>query len=90
MSLVFEGSADVRDREILLAQRNDLVTDSLRLRGSLRPFGRGQKEWAVRILTQLMAENPKAARCVTQASGRFSRRKLFDKISSQRFVLAMS
>jgi hypothetical protein len=87
---VFQGAADIVNGEILFPQSDDLIANRLfLLQGFLGYFASSEKEPPVRILPELMTEDPKTPRGVTETSGRLGRRELVDEISSQGFILAM-
>jgi hypothetical protein len=55
----------------------------------MQALGGSQKEGPVRILAELVAEDSKASRSVTEATGGLSRWKVIDKIGSKGFILPM-
>lgn len=82
-----QSPTDIVDGEVLLSKSDDLLTHRISLWKSLRTFGRRKEKVAVRILAEFMAENPKAAGGVSEASSCLSRRETLDKESPQCLVL---
>jgi hypothetical protein len=90
MALLLQQTADVVDREVLFAGFNDLVTPGIGLGGTAWAFGRGQKERAEGVLSELMDQHAEAALGVAEAASGFLRRDGFDEEGPESFVLAMS
>ena len=64
-----QGIPNVVDRRVLLAQGDDLLTNSFPGRWSLGLLGLRQEELPLRVVAELMAEDSKAPRCVAEALG---------------------
>ena len=89
LAVAGEGTADVVDRKVLLAQRDDLLLQPIPLAGwSALPRSRDE-EVAPRLVAELMDEDPKTPRCVPEPSGHFGRRNTIDEEGPQGFVLPM-
>jgi hypothetical protein len=86
---LFQDLADIIDGKILLSQCDDLVSDTVSFRRSLRSLLRGKEEGAIWMLTELMGEHTKASRRISEAAGDFARRKLLDEVGPESFVLAV-
>jgi hypothetical protein len=87
---LFQDPADIIDGEILLSQRDDLVPDTLRFRRSLRSLLRRKEEETIWMLTELMSEDTKASRRISEAAGDFGRREILDEVGPEGFILAVS
>ena len=89
LAVAGQGTADVVDGEVLLPQRDDLFPQPLLLAGRpALPRGRDE-EVAPGLIAELMDEDPKAPRCVAEASGRLGRGETVDEEGPQGFVLPM-
>ena len=77
------------NREILLAQRDDLLSKSSLL--ARRPPGENRRgeEIALGLITKLVDEDAKTPRSVAEASGHFSGGETIDEEGAQRLVLPM-
>ena len=90
LAFAAEELADVVDRQILLAQGDDLVPQALGLGGRFRAFGRRQEEPPVRVLAELMGEDAEASGGVSATASGLGGGKAFDEVGAKGFVLAMS
>jgi hypothetical protein len=89
-ALMVQGSANVVDGEVLLAQDDDALAQFVALLlvfDRLRSWG---KEIALGILTELMDEPAKAAGGIAEPLGRFLRGKALDEVSAESLVLALA
>jgi hypothetical protein len=68
---VMKDAADVVDGEVSLTQGDDALAERCRLGCRPWPFGGGQEEGALGVLSELMEQLPNAARGVTKAGGGF-------------------
>lgn len=93
MALLVKPTHDVVDREVALAKLNDLCAKRGALIGrclGCLPGGCsaiGQKEGALRILAELVAQDPKAAWCVAELLGDLHGGALVDEVGPKRLVL---
>jgi hypothetical protein len=87
---LFQDPADIIDGEILLSQRDDLLSDTARFRRSLRSLLRGKKEGASWMLAELMGKDTEAPRGIPEAVGDLSRREILDEVGPEGFILAVS
>jgi hypothetical protein len=89
VSALFQDPADIIDGQILLAQGDDRVPDTIGFRRSLGPLLRGKEEGALWIPAELMGENAEASRGIPEATGDLGRRELIDEVGPEGFVLTM-
>jgi hypothetical protein len=80
MPFAVQRAADVVDREVVLAQRDDLVAYGVGRGRGLGALGRRDEEGAVRVASELVDEDAEAARRVAEATGRLDTRETFDEI----------
>jgi hypothetical protein len=89
LAVAGEGAADIMDGEVLLAQRDDLIPQSLLLAGwSALACGR-EEEVALGLIAELMNEDPETPRRVSEPRGRFSGRKTVDEEGPQGLVVSV-
>ena len=84
-----ESLADVVDRQILLAQGDDLLPEPLGFGGGFGALGRREEELAVGVLAELMDQDAEASGGVTTTAGGFGRGQSLDEEGAQGFVLAV-
>src|SRR5512143_1305072 len=84
-----QGTADVVDRQVLLAQGDHLLAHGIGLRGALGPFGGGQEEAAIGLRAELVAQHAEAAGGVAEALGDFVGGQRVDEVGAQGLVLAV-
>jgi hypothetical protein len=89
VSLSLEGLADIVDGEVLLPQRNDLVTDRIPFRSTVRPFVRLEKEGAVGVLAELVAEHAETPGGIAKTLGDLLRGEALNKVRPECLVLPM-
>jgi hypothetical protein len=90
LAALLQDPADIIDGEILLSQGDDLVSDTISFRRSLRALLRGKEEGTIGMLTELMGEDPEASRRISEAAGDFGRREVLDEVGPEGFILAVS
>jgi len=90
LSALLQNPADVIDGQILLSQRDDLVPETVGLGRSLRPLLRGKEEGPIWMLTELVGQDAKASRRISEAAGDLNRREILDEVGPEGFVLAVS
>jgi hypothetical protein len=64
-----ERLADVVDRQALLAQGDDSMSQAVGLGGGFRAFGRGNEELPPGFLAELMGQNARVSPGATAAAG---------------------
>ena len=69
MALCLEGLADIVEREILLAQSNDVVADGITFWGVLGALTRLDEEGALGVLAELVAEHSETTGRIAKALG---------------------
>ena len=89
VALVTQVAADVVDREVLLAQRDDLIAEGIGFGSGSWPFSRGTEEVATGILAELMDQDAEAPRGIAEAAGCLVAGKSVDEVGAEGFVLAM-
>ena len=89
VSLVAQVTADVVDGEVLLPHGDDAVAEGIGLGCGLGSLGGCAEEIATGILAELMDEDAKAARGVTEAVSDFGAREPVDDKGPEGLVLAM-
>jgi hypothetical protein len=78
-----QGCTNIIDGKVLLAQGDNVIPDTVFSRGRLGPFGYREEELALRILPELMAEDPEASGSIAKAAGSG---EVIDEIGSESFV----
>ena len=73
----------------MLPQRNDLVTDRITFRSPVRPFVRLEKEGALGVLAELVAEHAETPRGIAKPLGDLLRGEALHKVRPECFVLPM-
>jgi hypothetical protein len=89
MSLRLEGLADIIDREVLLPQRHDLIADRITFRSTVRTFVRLEKEGALGVLAELVAEHAETPGGIAKPPGNLLRGETFHKVCPECLVLPM-
>jgi hypothetical protein len=89
MSLRLEGLADIIDREVLLPQRNDLIADRITFRSTVRTFVRLEKEGALGVLAELVAEHAETPGGIAKPLGDLLRGEALNKVRPECLVLPM-
>ena len=87
--LLRECTLDIVHREVLLAQLDDTVADTVTLGCDTWSLVRGKKELAIRVAAEVMAEDAKGTRRVAEARRGFGRRDPIDEEGAQGLILAM-
>ena len=87
LAVAGQRAADVVDREVLLPQSDDQIPEPLLLAGWPTLSSRREEEITSGLGAELMDEDPEAARCVAEPSGRLGGGKAVDKEGPQCFVL---
>ena len=87
--LVGQVAADVVDRQILLAQRDDPIAERIGFGRSLRSFGRAEEEVAAGILAKLMDQDAEAPWGIAEAAGGLFTGQSLDEIGTKGLVLTM-
>ena len=90
LAVAGEGVRNVVNREVLLPQRDDLLTQPLLFAGGPSLVRRREEEVATGMLAELMDENAKATWSVAEAGSCLSRGEPFNEVSPQGLVLTMS
>src|SRR5271165_3964229 len=89
LAVAGQRAADVVDGEVLLPQSNDQIPEPLLLAGWPTLSSRREEEITSGLGAELMDEDPEAARCVAEPSGRLGGGKAVDKEGPQCFVLTV-
>src|SRR5262249_16487343 len=89
MPLVSQVAADVIDGEVLLSQGDDEFAEGIGLGGGLGSLGRAQEEGATGILAEVMDQDAKAARGVTEATGDLGTGEVVHEEGAKGLVLAV-
>ena len=79
--------AYVVDREVLLAESDDPLSQGIGLWGGAWPLPGCEEELALRVEAKLMAENAETSGSVAETPGSFGRREMLDEVGSKSFVL---
>ncbi len=87
MALLAERIVDVVDRQVLLAQADDQRAGGILLGLHLRPARRVGEEVALLAVAEGVAQYPKGARSVSEASSGLRRRQAVREVGPQRLVL---
>jgi hypothetical protein len=80
VALSLEGCADIVDREILLAHRNDVVADWVTFWGAVGSFTRLDEEGSLGVLAELVAEHAETTGRIAKALGDLMRGEALNKI----------
>ena len=89
MPALVQSPADVINGQILLAQGDHFLAHRVPLGYGLRTFTRREEKLPMRILTKLMAQDPKTARGVAEVSCGLGRGKTLNEVGPQGLILAM-
>ena len=89
LSLLLQGSADVVDGEVLFAQGDDLLAHAILGGMGAGCAARGEEEFQLRVLPQLVAEEAETAGGVAEALGGLGGGEAFDEKRPERLVLAV-
>jgi len=89
MAILCQRPADVIDREVLLAEGDDLWAKGIRLGRGLGTMGRGLKKVTVGPMTELMDQHAKTARRVAETGGGLGTGNCIHEIGAQRLVLSV-
>ena len=89
MPFLGQGAADVVDRQILFAQRDDLLAAGIGFRGSLRAFGDRGKKIASRAMAETVDQNAEAAWGIPETSGGLGAGESFDEEGPESLILAL-
>jgi len=89
VSLSLEGLADIVDGEVLLPQRNDLVTDRIPFRSTVRTFVWLEKEGALGVLAELVAEHAETPAGIAKTLSDLLRGEALNKVRPECLVLPM-
>ena len=89
MSLSLEGLAAIVDGEVLLPQRNDLVTDRIPFRSTVRTFVWLEKEGALGVLAELVAEHAETPAGIAKTLSDLLRGEALNKVRPECLVLPM-
>ena len=84
-----EGAADLVDRQVLLAEGDDTVSEPLLPTPGLDLVGRGDEERPLGVVAELMHEDPHASWSVPEPGRHLSRGQAVDEVGPQGFVPAM-
>jgi hypothetical protein len=88
-ALFVEGAADIVDREVLLAEVDDVVADGIRLGSGVWPLGGGKEEGTLGIPAEVVDQDPKASWGVAVAFGDLGTGEFLNEESTESFVLAV-
>jgi hypothetical protein len=89
LSLVMKDLADIVDREVLLAEGDDPKTEAVFFGCVVRVFGEREEERSLRIVAELVDENPEAAGGVAKTGGGFGGGESLDSEGAKSFILTM-
>ena len=89
LAVTGQGPADVVDREVLLAEGDDLLPQPSLLAGRPALVWSGDKEVAVGLVAELVDEDAEAPRRVAETSGRLGGWEALDEERSERLILSM-
>jgi hypothetical protein len=90
LSALLQDPADVIDGQILLSQRDDLISETVGLRRSLGALLRGKEEGPIWMLTELVGQDSEASRGIAEAAGDLNRRQILNEVGPEGFVLPVS
>jgi hypothetical protein len=89
MPLVGQATADVINREVLLAQGDDTFPEGIGLGCGMGPLSRGEEEVSLRIPAELVDEDSEAPRSVTEASSDLGTGYPINEEGAESLVLAV-
>jgi hypothetical protein len=89
LPLLFQGPADVINGEVLLAQGDDRFPHPVLARTRAGRSARGEEEFQLGVLPQLVTEDAETTGGVAEPLGRLDGREALDEKSPQRLVLAV-
>jgi hypothetical protein len=89
VALVFQGSADVIDGQVLFAEGDDTLAQFVLRRGGVLLLMRGTEEGMLRVLAELVDQRAETACGVAKALGGFLGGDPLHEVSPQGFVLTM-
>lgn len=88
-ALMGQVAADVVDREILLAQRDDPIAQGIGFGRGLWSFGRAEEEVTAGILAKLVDQDAEAPWGIAEAAGGLFTGQSLDEIGAKGLVLTM-
>ena len=89
MTLVSQITADIVDREVLFAEGDDEVAEGIGFGCGLGSLGRCEEEGATGILTELMHQDAKTARGVTETASHLDAANTVNEELAKGLVLAV-
>ena len=89
MALDRKNITDVINGQILFSERYHLFANLIFLGGCAGSFRRRHKKLSIRVLPELVDQNPKTPLGVAKSSGCFLTGDSVDKVCSQGFILSM-
>jgi hypothetical protein len=89
VALVGQITADIVDREVLFAEGDDKIAQGIGFGCGLGSLGRCEEEWAVGILTELMDQDAKVARGVTETASHLDAGNTSDEERAKGLVLTV-
>lgn len=89
MAFICKNCGNIIDRQILLTEHDDALTNWLRLGCSPWAFAWRKKELSFWVLAELMAQHTETPRSIAKATSSFSRGDTVDEIRTECFILPM-